>query len=81
MLFDGIITLRFGALTYKIWNVIVILKLVEKNSKYLIGYLDKIERLLGLILPKMSEYFKTFKVRHGNEDKNNKIMSIHIYDE
>ena len=59
-IFDSIITLRFGALTYKFWDVdvndIVMLKLVEKktNSKYLVEYLDKFLRQLGLILHKMS---------------------------
>ena len=53
----------------KIWDVnveyIVISKLAEtkNNSKYLIGYLDEVIRPLVLILPKMSEYFKTFKYR------------------
>ena len=45
--------------TINIWDVnldnIVILKLVETktNSKYLVGYLDKVIRPLILILPKM----------------------------
>ena len=44
----------------KIWDVdvnnIIILELVETktNSKYLIGYLDKVIRLSVLVLPKMS---------------------------
>ena len=56
-----------------IWDVnvdnIVISKLVETkvNSEYLIGYLDKVIRPLVLVLPKMSRYVKTFKVKH--EDK------------
>ena len=36
------------------------------DSKYLIGYLDKVIRLLVLILPKMSGYIKTFKARDGD---------------
>ena len=66
-----------------IWDVnvdnIVILKLVKTktNSMYLIGYLDKVIKLLVLILPKMSEYVKRFKV----EDKKNKLMSFCINDE
>ena len=44
---------------------------------YLIGYLDKVIKLLVLILPKMSGYVKTFKV----EDKKNKLMSFCINDE
>ena len=53
----------------KIWDVnvdnIVISKLVKAktNSKYLIGYLDKAIRPLLLIMPKMSGYVKTFKIR------------------
>ena len=57
-IFDSIITLRFGALTYKFWDVdandIVMLKLLEKKTKYLVEYLDKFLRQLGLILLKMS---------------------------
>ena len=69
-----------------IWDVnfdnIVILKLVETitSSKYLIGYLDKFIRPLALILPKMSIYVKTFKVKDGDKDKNNKLMSFRIND-
>ena len=71
----------------KIWDVnvdnIVISKLVKTktNSKYLIGYLDKAIRPLVLIMPKMSGYVKTFKVKDGDKDKNNKLMSFHIDDE
>ena len=67
----------------KIWDVnvdnIVISKLfkTKTNSKYFIGYLDKAIRPLVLIIPKMSEYVKTFKV----EDKINKLMSFRINDE
>ena len=66
----------------KIWDVnvnnIVISKLVKikTNSKYLIGYLDKVIRPLVLIMPKMSGYVKTFKV----EDKIKKLMSFRIDD-
>ena len=44
---------------------IVISKLVETktNSQYLIGYLDKVIRPLVLIMPKMSGYVQTFKVK------------------
>ena len=46
----------------------VISKLVKTktNSEYSIGYLDKTMRLLVLIMPKMSGYFKTFKVKELN---------------
>ena len=66
-----------------IWDVnvdnIVILKLIKTktNSKNLIGYLDKTIRPLLLIMPKMSRYFKTFKVKEGH----NKLMFFRIDDE
>ena len=53
--------------TIKIWDTYVdnigISKLIETNnkSKYLIRYLDEVIRALVLILPKISEYVKTFK--------------------
>ena len=44
---------------------IVVPKLIKMktNSKYLIGYLDKVIRQLVWILPKMSGYVKTLKVK------------------
>ena len=59
----------------KIWGVnvdnIAISKLVntKTHSNYLIGYLDNVIGLLVLILPKMSEYVKTLKVKDEDEDK------------
>ena len=53
----------------KIWDInvdnIVISKLVktETISKYLIGYLDNAIRPLILIMPKMSVYVTTFKIK------------------
>ena len=47
----------------------------------MIGYLDKVIRPLFLILPKMSGYVKTFKVKHRDKNKNNKLMSFRINDE
>ena len=46
----------------------VISKLVKTkaNSKYSIVYLDKTMRQLVLIMPKISGYFKTFKVKEGS---------------
>ena len=38
-------------------------------------------RPLVLIMPKMSEYVKTSKVKEGDKDKINKIMSFCIDDE
>ena len=55
-----------------IWDVNidnkVISKLIETktNSKYLIGYLNKVIRPLVLILSKMSGYVETFKVTDKN---------------
>ena len=62
---------------------IIISKLIETktNSKCLIRYLDNVIRQLVLILPKMSGYIKTFKVKDGNKDKNNKLMSFCMNDE
>ena len=66
--------MRFGETKYqnKIWDVnvenIVISKLfkTKTNPKYCIGYLDKVIRPLVLIMPKMSQYVKTFKVKEGD---------------
>ena len=48
----------------------------------MIGYLDEAARALALILPKTSEYVKTFKNkdRGKDENKNNKLVSFHIDD-
>ena len=42
---------------------------------------DKAIRPLVLIMPKMSGYVKTFKVKEGDKDKNNKLMFFRIDDE
>ena len=34
-----------------------------------------------MIMPKISGYVKTFKVKEGNKDKNNKVMSFRIDNE
>ena len=72
----------------KIWDVnvdnVIMSKLVKTktNSKYLIGIkFDKAIRPLVLIMPKMSGYVKTFKVKDGDKHKNNKLMSFCIDDE
>ena len=73
--------------TINIWDVnvdnIVISKLVKTkiNFKYLIGYLGKVLRALVLIMPKLSGYVKTFKVKDEDKDKKDKLMSFHINDE
>ena len=57
----------------KIWDAnvdnIVISKAFQTktNSKYLIGYLDKVIRPLVLIMPKMGGYVKRFKVKDGGK--------------
>ena len=43
----------------------------------MIGHLDKTIRLLDLIMPKMSGYVKTLKVKEGN----NKLIIFRIDDE
>ena len=43
----------------------------------MIGYLDKAIRPLVFIMPKLSGYVKTFKVKEGNK----KLISFHINDE
>ena len=42
---------------------------------------DKAIRPLVLIIPKMSGYVETFKVKEGDKDKSNKFMSSRIDDE
>ena len=70
----------------KVWDVNVdnISELVKTktNSKYLIGIkFDKAIRPLVLKMPKMSGYVKTSKVKEGEKDKRNKLMSFRIDDE
>ena len=71
----------------KVWDVdvnnISISKLLEKkdNSKYLIRFLDKVIKSLLLILPKISGYAKKIKVKGGNKDKDNSLMSFCIDDD
>ena len=47
----------------------------------MIGYLDKFIIPLVWIMPKMSEYVKTFTVKGEDKDKNSKLMSFCIDDE
>ena len=42
----------------------------------MIWYLDKVISTLVLIIPKISGYVKTFIVKDGDQDKNNKLMSF-----
>ena len=70
----------------KIWDLnidnIVISKLIKTktNFKYLVGYLDRAIKPLVGVMPKGSGYAKTFKVKDGEKDQNNKLMSFHIDD-
>ena len=61
----------------------VILKLVESktNPKCLIGYLEKVIKPIVLILPRMSGYVDTLKVKDKEKDKNNKLLSLPINEE
>ena len=54
---------------------------LKTNTKYLIGYLDKVMRPLVLIMLKMSGYVKTFKVKDGDKDKNNKLKCFRMDNE
>ena len=47
----------------------------------MVGYLDKVVRPLILVLLKRSGYVKTFKVKDGEKDKNNKLISFRAVDE
>ena len=69
-----------------IWDAnidnIVISKLIESktDSKYSIAYVDKIIRKLVLTLPKMRGCVKIFKVKDGDKNKSNKLVSFRIDD-
>ena len=71
----------------KTWDVdvngIVVSELVEAkpNSYYMIEDLDKVIKPLVLVLPKASEYIKTFKAKDGYKDKSNKLMSFDLDEE
>ena len=71
----------------KIWNVNIDDKVISKltetktNSKYSIEYLDKIIKPQVFILPNMSRYVDTFKVKDRDEDNSSKLLLCHIDDE
>ena len=44
----------------------------------MIGYLDNVIEPLVLIMPKIGGYVKIFKVKDGDKDKNNTLMSFCI---
>ena len=64
----------------KIWNVNIDDKVISKltetktNSKYSIEYLDKIIKPQVFILPNMSRYVDTFKVKDRDEDNSSKLL-------
>ena len=62
---------------------IVISKLfkTKANSKYCIRHLDKVIKPLILIMPNRLIYAKTFKVKEGDKDKNNKLIFFYIDNE
>ena len=70
----------------KIWDVnvynTVISNLIEtkNNSSYLAWSLDELIKPLVWILHKMSGYVKTFNIKYGDKDKNNKLISFGICD-
>ena len=47
----------------------------------MIGDLHKVVRPLVLILPIVSRYVKTFKVKNVDKSKNNKLMPYSLNDE
>ena len=47
----------------------------------MIGYSDKAIRPLILTMPKMGGYVKTFKVKDGDKNNNDKLISFCIDDE
>ena len=47
----------------------------------MIGYSHKTITSLVLIMPKISGYVKTLKVKDGDKDKNNKLISFRVDDE
>ena len=47
----------------------------------MIVYLDKAIKPLVLIMPKISGYAKTFKVKNGDKGKDNKLISFTIRNE
>ena len=57
------------------------ISLKKSNSKHLIWYLDKVIGLIVLTMAKMSGYVKTFKIKDGGNDKDNKLISFCIENE
>ena len=56
--------------TLKVWDVNVDNIVISKSVN---EYLDKAIRPFVFIMPKMSGYVQTFKVKDGHKDKNNKL--------
>ena len=72
--------IKFGILML-IKIAISILVETKNNFKYLITCLVEGIKLLVLILPKITGYIKTFKIKDGDKVKNKKLMSFRIYDD
>ena len=53
----------------------------QKLVLSIVGYLDKVIKPLVLILPEISGYVKTFKVKDRDKTKNNKMMPFRIKNE
>ena len=60
-------------------TVISKLAKIKTNSKYLIGYLDKVIRPLVLIVPIVSGYVKIIGVKDKNKDKKIKLKLLEKY--
>ena len=61
----------------KIWDVNVDNTVISKLVKYLTGYLDKAIKPLVLIIPKMSGYVKTLKLKKETKIKTiNQCLSV-----
>ena len=60
-------------------TVISKLAKIKTNSKYLIGYLDKVIRPLVLIVPIVSGYVKIIGVKDKNKGKKIKLKLLEKY--
>ena len=65
----------------KIWDINAANIGILILAKTFIGYLGKAMRPVVFIMPKMSGYAKTFKVKVREKDKKNKLMSFRIVDQ
>ena len=56
----------------------LLIYLSKNQSYYLIAQLYKIIRTLVWVLPKMSGFVKTFKLKDGDKNKHNETMFFRI---